>query len=201
MYEPEIAATVCARIAAGQSLRTIEQDPAMPSMTTVCRWLQDDPEFREQYARAREALLEGWSSEIIELADKPLIGEKTEKKEVGRECSECGKPVRWLRGAWRHSDDGASLCDGASAQKVVEERVTTGDNTERTKIQIDARKWLLGKLKPKVYGHHQPEPAAPATGPQITVVVMQAGQQVPEARPLELPSGSVSRETDGHVDL
>ncbi len=29
---------------------------------------------------------------------------------------------------------------------------TSGDMVERTRLQIDARKWLAGKLRPKVYG-------------------------------------------------
>jgi len=30
--------------------------------------------------------------------------------------------------------------------------VTTGDMVERTRLQIDARKWLLSKLRPEKYG-------------------------------------------------
>jgi hypothetical protein len=35
----------------------------------VLRWAREFPEFREQYAKAREALLEHWAEEITEIAD------------------------------------------------------------------------------------------------------------------------------------
>lgn len=33
-----------------------------------------------------------------------------------------------------------------------DEETVTGDMVDRTKVQIDARKWIAGKLRPKVYG-------------------------------------------------
>lgn len=41
----------------------------MPSKTSVFRWLNDQPSFRDQYARAREAQAEHWADEILEIAD------------------------------------------------------------------------------------------------------------------------------------
>lgn len=35
---------------------------------------------------------------------------------------------------------------------IVGEEVTTGDMTERSRLMIDARKWLAGKLAPKKFG-------------------------------------------------
>jgi hypothetical protein len=33
--------------------------------------------------------------------------------------------------------------------------ITTGDNVDRTRLQIDTRKWLLSKMLPKIYGDKQ----------------------------------------------
>lgn len=43
-----------------------------------------------------------------------------------------------------------------------DEETVTADMVERTRVQIDARKWLAGKLKPKVYGEKQAEAASGA---------------------------------------
>lgn len=68
-YTDEIAAQICERLSNGESLRTICAEESMPSKTTVFRWTVDIPSFRDQYALAREALMEHWSEEIVDIAD------------------------------------------------------------------------------------------------------------------------------------
>lgn len=72
VYTPELAHALCERIAGGESLRTICSDPAMPGKTTVFRWLadKDRTDFRDHYARAREAQAEFLAEEILEIADE-----------------------------------------------------------------------------------------------------------------------------------
>lgn len=71
-YTPDLATALCDRLATGESLRTICSDPAMPDKSTVFRWLADAgrTDFRDQYARAREAQAEWLAEEIIEIADE-----------------------------------------------------------------------------------------------------------------------------------
>lgn len=71
-FTPEIAETICRRIAEGESLRAICEDEGFPSAETVRRWLASDEheEFRVQYARAREDQADFYADEIIEIADK-----------------------------------------------------------------------------------------------------------------------------------
>ena len=68
-YAPELANQICDRLAGGASLRAICSANDMPGKTTVFRWLNEHEEFRDQYARAREAQAEHWADEIIEIAD------------------------------------------------------------------------------------------------------------------------------------
>lgn len=68
-YTEELGATICARIAAGESLRGICREPGMPDAGTVLDWCVRHPEFRQRYARAREEQAEHYSSEIIAIAD------------------------------------------------------------------------------------------------------------------------------------
>ncbi len=70
-YTKALAGIVCERLAGGESLRAVCRDETMPDKATVLRWLGDDDkaEFRDQYARAREAQAEAIADEILEIAD------------------------------------------------------------------------------------------------------------------------------------
>lgn len=69
-YTPEKAAQICERIADGESLRTICLDEAMPGRATVLRWLGEWPEFRDQYAQAREMQADAKFDEAWDIAHK-----------------------------------------------------------------------------------------------------------------------------------
>jgi hypothetical protein len=84
MYTPELAAEVCKRISEGESLRQVCRDESMPSTTTVMKWAREIPEFAQQYANAREALLEHWAEEINEIADDGSNDWIKREKEEGR---------------------------------------------------------------------------------------------------------------------
>lgn len=82
-FTDAIAFVICERLGEGESLRKICSDEAMPDKSTIMRWLADRAEFRDQYARAREAQADYWAEEIVEIADTPVEGEKTEESEQG----------------------------------------------------------------------------------------------------------------------
>jgi hypothetical protein len=105
---------VCELIASGMTLRQACREENMPTHKTVLDWVQKDPAFANQYARARDLLLEHWAEEIVEIAD-----------------------------------------DGSRDTKVVGEDGREVADTEwinRSRLRVDARKWLLSKLKPGTYG-------------------------------------------------
>ena len=68
-YSPELTAAICARMAEGVSLRSICLADDMPDKATVFRWLAAHREFRDQYARAREARADAMAEEILEISD------------------------------------------------------------------------------------------------------------------------------------
>lgn len=68
-YSPETAAELCTRMSGGRSLRDVCEDDDMPSKKTVFEWLGKFPEFRDQYAPARDACLEYQAEEILVIAD------------------------------------------------------------------------------------------------------------------------------------
>lgn len=68
-YEQETADLICEQLVEGKSLRSLCRDEDMPSVSTVCRWLASNPEFREQYARAREMQADALFDEILDISD------------------------------------------------------------------------------------------------------------------------------------
>lgn len=115
-YNEAIADAICERIADGESLRSICDDPEMPARSTVFKWLSRHTAFADQYARAREAQADAIFDDILSIADTPVIGEKTKTDSEGKT------------------------------------ETTTADMIEHRRLQVDARKWMAGKLRPKKYG-------------------------------------------------
>lgn len=68
-FTEEIGDAICERLALGESVRSICDDEAMPSMSTVFKWLRDNEAFSQQYARAREVQADALFDDIIDIAD------------------------------------------------------------------------------------------------------------------------------------
>lgn len=83
-FSEKLGLEINARIARGQSLRQISDDPMMPSKSTVCRWLVMHPEFQDQYARAREVQADLLAEEVVEIADDSSLDLLEIRDEQGR---------------------------------------------------------------------------------------------------------------------
>jgi hypothetical protein len=53
-YTPEVAQVICEQVAAGSNLLRICSDALMPNRDTIYKWLDSNPLFSDNYARARE---------------------------------------------------------------------------------------------------------------------------------------------------
>ena len=60
---------ICDRIMNCESVRSICEDPAMPSRTTVLKWLATNDSFRSAYALAKLLSSDQLEDEILEIAD------------------------------------------------------------------------------------------------------------------------------------
>lgn len=60
---------ICELLADGMSLREVCKQEGMPNRSTVFRAIAVDAEFRDQYARAREAGLEALADDIVAISD------------------------------------------------------------------------------------------------------------------------------------
>lgn len=69
-YTPELGDEICARLAAGESLRQICRDDSMPDESAVRGWaLNLEHPFSPLYTRAREIGYHGMADEVLEIAD------------------------------------------------------------------------------------------------------------------------------------
>ena len=68
-FSKEMAETICARMAEGESLRAICRDHYMPHRSSVYQWLRKNAAFADLYTQARELLVEHWADEILTIAD------------------------------------------------------------------------------------------------------------------------------------
>lgn len=89
IFSAKLGAEVITRMLTGDnggcmSLRRVCEATDMPGITTVMTWLAKDDdrfdEFREQYARAREAHADQFFDEARQIADRPLVGKKIKRK-------------------------------------------------------------------------------------------------------------------------
>lgn len=68
-FSQELANQICELVSEGMSTRQICERDDMPGKTTIFRWLQENPIFRDQYARAKEVMVEIMAEETFEIAD------------------------------------------------------------------------------------------------------------------------------------
>jgi len=73
-YTPELAEAIFTRLEAGESLRSICDDPQMPGKRTVLRWVKQRDDFAEEYHLARWA-----AAEVFDDEAKTLIAGITDK--------------------------------------------------------------------------------------------------------------------------
>lgn len=76
-YSDAIGAEICERLADGEGLRGICSDAHMPNRVTVIRWLEQNENFRNQYARAREKQADAYAERILDEAfnaEDPQLG-------------------------------------------------------------------------------------------------------------------------------
>ncbi|MET4072988.1 hypothetical protein [Hymenobacter sp. UYCo722] len=69
IYTDELADTIIGLLNDGKGLRFISAQPGMPAITTIIRWRAEHSQFKQLYARAREAQLELMSEDILDISD------------------------------------------------------------------------------------------------------------------------------------
>lgn len=71
IYTDELGATICKRIAEGETLRAICADAGMPDKSTILAWAIDpNHPFSDQYARARISSATAYADRALDLAER-----------------------------------------------------------------------------------------------------------------------------------
>lgn len=133
-YTSAIADKICEELASNRSLVKICEPADMPSLNTIYRWLRENKEFRDSYARAREDQADTLFNEILDISDD------------GRND--------WMA---RHGNDDVGWREN-------------GEQIQRSKLRVDARKWAASKLLPKKYGDRV-EHVGDGGGPLVVQIV------------------------------
>lgn len=60
---------ICARLADGESVRSICRDPDMPDKSTVFKWLREVDGFSDQYAQAKQESADAMYEELLDITD------------------------------------------------------------------------------------------------------------------------------------
>ena len=85
-YTEDIAAQICDLIAKGQSSREVAKELGI-SDRVIFKWLDQQPSFVQQYARAREAQADHYFDEIVSIADELEIDATYKGEEVSLDVS------------------------------------------------------------------------------------------------------------------
>jgi hypothetical protein len=73
-YTVRIAVRLCEHIALGHTLKeALAKEPLGPNATIFWRWLDEYPEFRERYERARKMQAHVHADRMLELAEDALV--------------------------------------------------------------------------------------------------------------------------------
>ena len=69
LYTEDIATEICMRLSHGETLSKICKDEHLPSRTTVLKWVNEDHDFGNRFARARDLQFEYWADNLADVGD------------------------------------------------------------------------------------------------------------------------------------
>lgn len=93
-YTDELANEFCRRVAGGRSILSVCADVDMPSDTTVYRWRQEKPEFRDKLAHARDERLEAYGDRMLALGTRVIEEADLDPQRVNAAVNAIDKAAR-----------------------------------------------------------------------------------------------------------
>lgn len=173
-----VVRAVLARTAAGESLRAIGADPAMPTSRTVCRWAKAKPAFAARMMAARAAagtpLRPGGRSAYCPETAQAILARMWAGEALTAICRDPAMPVCATVYAWRDGEPEFARAFAVAFEIRAEGMFEQGWEiaqgvTPRTaravEVQLRQLRWQVGRMAPKKYG---PLKAAdPARAPSV----------------------------------
>jgi hypothetical protein len=178
-WSDAVGAAIVGRTAAGETLRGICRDPAMPQLRTVVKWLAGRAGFRAAMDEARVAAggpfrwrRSGYCEETARAIWTRLAGGEPLVRICADPSMPCWSTVhRWMKD---RREFGAALREARVwvAERIVDEalelcRSVTPATAQAARTQLAHLRWHAGKMGPKTYGTLKAqEPSGGYAGPQ-----------------------------------
>lgn len=122
IYTPELAAELCYYLSMGESLRTACKHKGMPTVKTVFLWLS-----ASNKAEWRDDFLQQYTRAKEEAADA------------------MAEEILYIADTPKHGVEKVTKANGVT-------EIKEGDMLGHRRLQIDTRKFIMAKMKPKKYG-------------------------------------------------
>lgn len=160
IFTDKLGEELCERMCNGEAPSVICKDPKMPTYSTVIKWT---------------------------LSDDP-------KYEAFRIMFEEAKKIMWLY----HADQMLNIADDSTNDyidrynKFTEEteRVFDNENSQRSKLRIDTRKWLLAKMLPHVFGEKVDVSVGGRDGKPIAIAAITMNAEDAERAYMDMINGT-----------
>ena len=146
-YTKELSDTICRRMANGEPLTRICREKDMPDYTTVMSWLWKDSPYRDPFAKKYE-LARKHQAEFW--AD--IIVEISD-------------------------DDSGDFIEKVNLKSGQTYMALDPENIQRSRLRIEARKWVCSKMWPKKYGDSQSVKHEGSDGGPVTFRVIYESQK------------------------
>jgi hypothetical protein len=132
---PDVFDYICGQIQSGRTLRSVCREPGMPDAGHFVRMTMRDPDAAQRYAHARVIGFAAMAEDILEIAD----GRKPTDDDL------------WLADPEPEGSLKRTVAELEDRSIAVADALHPGA-VARDKLRIDARKWILSKMLPKIYG-------------------------------------------------
>jgi hypothetical protein len=93
-YSEKLAFEFCLRVISGRSVASVCADLDMPSSTTVYRWQQEKPEFRDKLTYARDERTESYAERMVALADRAMTDMEIDHNRINSAVNAIDKAAR-----------------------------------------------------------------------------------------------------------
>ena len=159
-----VVKALLARTAAGESLRSICRDPAMPSTRTVCQWARERPPFAARLLEARRAAggpFTGARTTYCEATAQRIFDRVAGGESLAGVCRDADMPVMATVYNWRAARPefgrALTLAMAVRAEELTEAgwemcQAVTPETAIAARVQLWHLRWHVGKLAPKKYG-------------------------------------------------
>lgn len=125
-FSEQVVSDICVHLAEGKSLRQIQAIAGMPTKSAVFKWLLEGKAYK-------------------------AAGEHNHPKALFVDQYACAREVQ----ADCLADEILEISDDSEYDTIKDEsgkEIVNMNHIQRDRLRVDSRKWLAGKLKPKVYG-------------------------------------------------